>query len=78
MRGSYVSYLKQSMKNGDYSAPLKRAYQVLALKASRSRGAPLPGAGPLHGSITVTYRCNLKCGMCYLWKGPSQQAENLC
>ena len=72
MRGSYVSYLKQSMKNGDYSAPLKRAYQVLALKASRSRGAPLPGAGPLHGSITVTYRCNLKCGMCYLWKGPSQ------
>ena len=72
MRGSYVSYLKQSMKNGDYSAPLKRAYQVLALKASRSRGAPLPGAGPLHGSITVTYRCNLKCGMCYLCKGPSQ------
>jgi len=72
MRDSYISYLKQSIKNGGYSAPLKRAYQVLALKASRKLGEPLPGAGPLHGSITVTYRCNLKCGMCYLWKGPSQ------
>ena len=72
MRDSYISYLKQSIKNGGYSAPLKRAYQVLALKVSRKLGEPLPGAGPLHGSITVTYRCNLKCGMCYLWKGPSQ------
>ncbi len=72
MRDSYKSYLKQSMQSGDYTAPLKRAFQVLALKVSRSIGEPLPGAGPLHGSISVTYRCNLKCGMCYLWKGPSQ------
>lgn len=31
----------------------------------------------LHGSITLTYRCNAKCNMCEAWKNPTKPEEEI-
>ena len=64
MRSSYLTYLKNGINQGDYALPFKAAYRYLALSQARTLGKAL--TGPLHGTIFVTYACNLRCGMCDL------------
>ena len=70
MRKSYVSYFFMKIKGGDIFVAPRTAYQYLALKYSRARHKPF--IGPLHGSIIATYRCNLRCSMCELYKRPAE------
>lgn len=66
MRRSYADYLLKKFKEGDFLLPLKSLYRYLAIVFSHATGIPV--VGPLHASIVATYACNLKCGMCELWK----------
>lgn len=34
-------------------------------------------ATKLHASIILTYRCNAKCNMCYVWQHPSKPSEEI-
>ena len=70
MRSSYLSYLFKKTAEGDILAGPKKAFQYGGILASKVMKCSL--AGPFHGSIVVTYKCNLRCPMCYLWKGPGE------
>ncbi len=70
MRNSYLSYLIKKTTEGDVLAAPKKALQYVGLLASKKIKRSL--AGPFHGSIVATYKCNLRCPMCYLWKGPGE------
>jgi len=70
MRTSYLSYLlKLATEKSALEIP-KVALQYGGILLSKATKRSL--AGPLHGSIVVTYKCNLRCQMCYLWKGPGE------
>lgn len=70
MRGSYLSYLLKQTVEGNVLIGPKRAVQYGGILLSKAAKRSL--AGPFHGSIVVTYKCNLRCSMCYLWKGPGE------
>jgi radical SAM protein with 4Fe4S-binding SPASM domain len=73
MRASYLAYLLKRFREGDSLVFFKVPFKFMGLSLSRALNRPL--AGPLHGSIIATYRCNLKCKMCDLWKRPSEYSE---
>ena len=56
------------LKCGDVFVVPRTARHYLALRYSRAKRKPF--IGPLHGSIIATYRCNLRCSMCELYKRP--------
>jgi radical SAM protein with 4Fe4S-binding SPASM domain len=58
------------LKEGDVFVVPRTARHYLALRYSRARHKPF--IGPLHGSIIATYRCNLRCSMCELYKRPAE------
>lgn len=66
MRRSYIDYLFKKFKEGDLLLPVKSVYRYAAIALSRAIGISI--VGPLHASIVATYACNLRCGMCELWK----------
>jgi len=68
MRKSYLSYLFEKLKDGDLLILPRLGYQYLGIAFSRFINQSV--VGPLHGSIIITYRCNLRCSMCELWKRP--------
>ena len=70
MRDLYLSYLLKKSIEGDVLIGPKRGMQYGGLVLSRATRKSL--AGPFHGSIVVTYKCNLRCPMCFLWKGPGE------
>lgn len=70
MRKSYLAYLIKKIKEGDILIIPRMGYRYMGIYLSRLMHKPL--AGPLHGSIIITYRCNLKCSMCELWKRPKE------
>jgi radical SAM protein with 4Fe4S-binding SPASM domain len=70
MRKSYTSYFFKKIREGDVFIVPRTAYQYFALRYSRIRHKPF--TGPLHGSIIATYRCNLRCSMCELYKRPKE------
>ncbi|MEK6936803.1 MAG: radical SAM protein [Nanoarchaeota archaeon] len=70
MRDLYLSYLLKKTVEGDVLIGPKRGLQYSGLILSRARRKSY--AGPFHGSIVVTYKCNLRCPMCFLWKGPGE------
>jgi MoaA/NifB/PqqE/SkfB family radical SAM enzyme len=73
MRDLYFSYLLKKTLEGDPLIAVKKGMQYSGLVLSRATRKSL--AGPFHGSIVVTYRCNLRCPMCFLWKGPVDHTE---
>lgn len=66
MRRSYLDYLLKKFKEGDLLLPFKSIYRCTGIFLSQIFGRPF--VGPLHASIVATYACNLRCGMCNLWK----------
>ncbi|MBS3171149.1 radical SAM protein [Candidatus Woesearchaeota archaeon] len=70
MRDLYLSYLLKKSIEGDPLVGLKKGLQYSSLILSRATRKSL--AGPFHGAIVVTYKCNLRCPMCFLWKGPGE------
>src|SRR3989344_8727101 len=74
MRLSYLSYLFKKIKEGDILIVPRIVYRYLALYLSRKLGKSL--TGPLHGTIIANYNCNLRCGMCDLWKRPSSYSKD--
>ncbi|MBI2671807.1 radical SAM protein [Candidatus Woesearchaeota archaeon] len=70
MRDLYLSYLLKKSMEGDPLVGVKKGLQYGGLILSRATRKSL--AGPLHGAIVVTYKCNLHCPMCFLWKGPGE------
>lgn len=70
MRSSYLSYLLKQTVEGNVLISPKKAVQYGGILLSKATKRSL--AGPFHGSIVVTYKCNLRCSMCYLWKGPGE------
>lgn len=70
MRDLYLSYLLKKSVEEDPLIAVKKGLQYGGLILSRATKRSL--AGPFHGSIVVTYKCNLRCPMCFLWKGPGK------
>ena len=70
MRDLYLSYLLKKTMEGDPLVGVKKGLQYGGLVLSRATRKSL--AGPFHGAIVVTYKCNLRCPMCFLWKGPGE------
>lgn len=70
MRDLYLSYLLKKSIEGDPLVAAKKGLQYGGLILSRATRKSL--AGPFHGAIVVTYKCNLRCPMCFLWKGPGK------
>lgn len=70
MRDLYLSYLLKKSVEDDPLVTVKKGWQYGGLVLSRATRKSL--AGPFHASIVVTYRCNLRCPMCFLWKGPGE------
>ncbi len=70
MRDLYLSYLLKKTIEGDLLIGVKKGLQYSGLVLSHATRKSL--AGPFHGSIVVTYKCNLRCPMCFLWKGPGE------
>ena len=73
MRDLYLSYLLKKTLEGDPFTAVKKGMQYGGLVLSRATRKSL--AGPFHGSIVVTYKCNLRCPMCFLWKGPVDHTQ---
>jgi hypothetical protein len=68
VRKSYLSYLAKRMAEDDLLIAPRMAWRQAGTLAGRALHRPL--VGPLHGMIISTYRCNLRCSMCELWKRP--------
>jgi radical SAM protein with 4Fe4S-binding SPASM domain len=73
MRKSYLSYLFRKIKEKDVLTVPKMVFQILGLYLSRFFNYPF--SGPLHGSIITTYKCNLRCSMCNLWRRDEEYRE---
>jgi hypothetical protein len=56
------------MAEGDLLIAPRMAWRQAGTLAGRALHRLL--VGPLHGMIISTYRCNLRCSMCELWKRP--------
>lgn len=70
MRTSYLAYLINEYKKGNYFTIFTHPFKYLLLVISRFIGRPL--TGPLHASLIVNYECNLRCPMCDLWQKPKE------
>jgi len=70
LRKSYLTYFFKQIREGNLIVIPKTIYRYFGTLYSRKKQYSI--VGPLHGSIIGTYRCNLRCSMCELWKKTSE------
>jgi MoaA/NifB/PqqE/SkfB family radical SAM enzyme len=66
MRKKYLKLIKNKLKQGRiyWIKNFLKSYALVSISILNSK----PYSGPFVGTIIPTYRCNLKCEMCNLWK----------
>jgi len=72
VRKLYVHQTLRKLREGNVLWVPRQAWKYAAVKAGMALGRPL--AGPVLGTIFVTYRCNIRCRMCDL---PAREGPEL-
>ena len=69
MRSKLLTILLRKFREKDFLWILRQALKYFAIQLSYLLNKPLNG--PILGVLLLTYRCNLRCMMCDLWRVPT-------
>lgn len=70
MRNEYKKLLFKKIKTGQISSLFNLGLKIPLIWLGQKIKEPT--TGPIHAILIVTYRCNLRCRMCDLWRRPQK------